>query len=166
MTNCYIGAVEKVEKRPRKLRVIGRTDLVDLPALHLENIDAKIDTGAYTSALHVKKIRPVEKEGRAWVKFKLAHPHHPAFHNKEFSMPVHAHKYIKNSFGTSELRYIVRTAITLFGRKYMAEFSLTDRSKMDCPVLLGRKLLYRKFLVDVTQKNLSFKRKQKRNTKE
>jgi hypothetical protein len=155
-----------VQKRQKALKVIGRKDLIDLPNLHLEGIDAKIDTGAYTSALHVKKIRPIEKDGRAWVKFKLDHPHHPAFNNKEFSMPVHAHKYIKNSFGQSELRYIVRTPVLLFGRKYMAEFSLTDRSKMECPVLLGRKLLYRKFLVDVTQKNLSFKQKQKRKNKE
>lgn len=139
---------------------------MDLPALHLEAIDAKIDTGAYTSALHVKKIRPVEKDGKPWVKFKLAHPHHPAFHNKEFTLPVHAHKNIKNSFGQSELRYVVRTPLVIFGKRYMTEFSLTDRSKMDCPVLLGRKLLYRKFLVDVTQKNLSFKQKQKRKSRE
>jgi hypothetical protein len=159
----YIRPLEKVKKA---LKTIGRKDLVDLPALHLEGIDAKIDTGAYTSSLHVKRIRSLEKEGKPWVKFKLAHPHHPAFNNKEFSMPVFAHKNIKNSFGQTELRFIVRTPVIIFGRKYMTEFSLTDRSKMECPVLLGRKLLYRKFLVDVTQKNLSFKLKQKRKSKE
>jgi hypothetical protein len=146
--------------------VIGRKDLVDLPGLQLEEIDAKIDTGAYTSSLHVKKIKAMEREGKPWVRFKLDHPHHPAFNNKEFILPVFAHKNIKNSFGQTELRYIIRTQILLFGKKYYTEFSLTDRSKMECPVLLGRKLLYRKFLVDVSQKNLSFKYKQKRKNKE
>lgn len=155
-----------MEKKRKALRTIGRKDLIDLPSLHLEGIDAKIDTGAYTSSLHVKNIKPVEKDGQLWVKFKLAHPHHPAFNNKAFTLPVHAHKYIKSSTGQSELRYIVRTQVVLFGKRYSTEFSLSDRSKMECPVLLGRKLLYRKFLVDVTQKNLSFKQKQKRKTKE
>jgi hypothetical protein len=146
--------------------MIGRRDIVDLPELGLYDIDAKIDTGAYTSALHVKKIRPIEKEGKPWVKFKLAHPHHEAFNNKEIEMLVHAHKPIKNSFGQTELRYIIKAEVVLFGKPYHAEFSLTDRSKMECPVLLGRKLLYRKFLVDVTKKNLSFEQKNKKKNKE
>jgi hypothetical protein len=155
-----------VEKRRKVLRTIGRRDLVDLPGLQLLEIDAKIDTGAYTSALHVKEIEAFEKEGEPWVRFKLDHPHHPAFNNKKIKMPVFAHKHIKSSTGQAEMRYIVRTQIVLFGRRYLAEFSLTDRSKMDFPVLLGRKLLYRKFIVDVTQKNLSFKHKVKRKSKE
>jgi hypothetical protein len=155
-----------VEKRRKALKTIGRRDLVDLPELQLLEIDAKVDTGAYTSALHVKAVQAFEKDGKLWVQFKLDHPNHKAFNNKKIKMPVHAHKHIKSSSGQSELRYIVRTDIILFGRRYQAEFSLTDRSQMDFPVLLGRKLLYRKFLVDVTQKNLSFKQKQKRKTKE
>lgn len=158
--------MEKAETKKKTRRIIGRKDLVDLPGLQLEGIDAKIDTGAYTSALHVKKIKPLEKDGKPYVRFRLDHPHHPAFNNKEFVLPVFAHKPIKNSSGTAELRFIVRTPIILFGKKYMTEFSLADRSKMECPVLLGRKLLYRKFLVDVTQKNLSFKHKVKRKAKE
>ena len=160
--NHYISCVEKP---PKRLRTIGRRDLVDLPGLQLMEIDAKIDTGAYTSALHVKSIEAFDKEGEPWVRFKLDHPHHPAFNNRKFKMPVYAHKHIKSSTGQAELRYVIRTQIVLFGRRYTAEFSLTDRSKMDFPVLLGRKLLYRKFLVDVTQKNLSFKLKQKRKIK-
>lgn len=155
-----------MEKRRKALKTIGRRDLVDLPGLQLLDIDAKIDTGAYTSALHVKAIEAFDKEGVPWVRFKLDHPHNAAYNNKGFRMPIHAAKHIKSSSGQAELRYIVQTDIILFGKRYKTEFSLTDRSKMDFPVLLGRKLLYRKFLVDVTQKNLSFKQKLKRKTKE
>lgn len=33
-------------------KIIGRTDLIDFPELDLWNIGAKIDSGAYTSAIH------------------------------------------------------------------------------------------------------------------
>ena len=151
-----------MKTRKKVAKTIGRRDLVDLPELGLFDIDAKIDTGANTSALHVKKIRVIEEEGKSWIKFRLAHPNHPAYNNKEIKLEMHAYRAIKNSFGQIEERYIIKTSIILFGKNYVAEFSLTDRSKMECPVLLGRKLLYRKFIVDVTQKNLSYSRKQKR----
>lgn len=154
-----------MDSNKKILKTIGRRDLVDLPELGLYDIDAKIDTGANTSALHVKKIRVVEKDGKSWIKFKLAHPHHAAFNNKEIMLEMHTYKPIKNSFGQIEYRYIIKTEVVIFGKVYHAEFSLTDRSKMECPVLLGRKLLYRKFIVDVTQKNLSFQQK-KKNKKE
>ena len=153
-------------KSPKRLpKTIGRRDLIDLPQLGLFDLDAKIDTGANTSALHVKKIRVIEKEGKTWVKFKLAHPHHAAFNNKEIMLEMHAYKATKSSSEQIEERYIIKTDVVLFGKPYTTEFSLTDRSKMECPVLLGRKLLYRKFIVDVTQKNLSFTQKQNRKIK-
>lgn len=140
-------------------KTIGRRDKLDLPELGLEELDAKIDTGAYTSSLHVKGVKEIEKKGVRWVKFKLKHPHHPAYNNKVIKLPVFAHKRIKNSFGEHEMRYIIKTQLVVFGRSYITEFSLTDRSRMECPMLIGRKFLYRKFLVDVSQKDLSYKQK-------
>lgn len=37
-------------------KILGRIDIVDFPKLELYNIDVKIDTGAYTSAIHCSKI--------------------------------------------------------------------------------------------------------------
>ena len=147
--------------RKQQRKTIGRRDKIDLPELELWDLDAKVDTGAYTSSLHVKGIKEVEKEGETWIRFKLKHPSHPAYRKQQFELPIYAHKRIRNSFGQTEKRYIVRTPAVIFGRAYITEFSLTDRSKMECPVLLGRKLLYRKFLVDVGQKDLSYQEKMK-----
>ena len=63
---------------------------------------------------------------------------------------------VKNSFGEAELRYIIRTTIKLFNRKIRAEFSLSDREKLRFPVLLGRKILRNRFLIDVTRKDLYY----------
>lgn len=150
-------------KKKTGKRCIGRRDKVDLPELELEDIDVKIDTGAYTSSLHVKGIKEIKRKGQLWVRFKLKHPHHPAYNNKRIKLPVFAHKRIKNSFGEIEMRYIIKTTMVVFGKSYTTEFSLADRSQMECPVLIGRKFLYRKFLVDVNQKDLSYKQKRKAN---
>ncbi|WP_296344084.1 hypothetical protein [Winogradskyella sp.] len=37
--------------------MLGRFDKIDFPKLNLHNIDVKIDTGAYTSAIHCSKIK-------------------------------------------------------------------------------------------------------------
>lgn len=156
-----MGKKKGKEKKKPFPRIIGRRDKIDLPDLGLENLDAKVDTGAYTSALHVRGIKAFQKDGKSWVRFRMKHPSHPAYNNQKFELPVHAYKNIRSSTGKSERRYIIRTRLVLFGKSYQTEFSLADRSKMECPVLLGRKILYRKFLVDVVQKDLSYTQKMK-----
>lgn len=145
------------KKKKASKSVIGRRDLVDIPELELFAVDAKVDTGAYTSALHVKEINPFERDGNLYVTFKLIHHSHSSYPNTSLTLPVHDQKVIRNSFGIEEMRFVIKAHVVLFGKQYLTEFSLADRSKMDTPVLLGRKLLYRKFVVDVSLTNLSHK---------
>jgi hypothetical protein len=141
------------------MRTIGRKDRVDFPQLRLYDIDAKIDTGAYTSAIHCHSIKVIDKGGEQRVRFSLLDPSHPSYNNKKFTLPIYRKRRIKNSFGQVEERYIIKTKILLFGELSNIELSLTDRSKMEYPVLLGRKVLHNRFLVNVTQTNLSYKQK-------
>jgi hypothetical protein len=146
-------------KQKRISPVIGRRDRIDLPELDLMEVEAKIDTGAYTSALHVQRIKLIEKDNEPWVRFQMKHPSHPSFNNKIYEFPVRNEKRVKNSSGKMEKRVTIRTRVLLFGKPYKVEFSLTNRAKMECPVLIGRKLLYRRYLVDVSQKDLSYQQK-------
>lgn len=141
----------------KEKNVIGRWDRVDLPDLGLSDIQAKVDTGAYTCALHVSQLRRFIKAEQSFVEFKLLHPR--AKSDELISVPLHARRRIKSSNGQSRMRYIIRTKVVVFGRSIMAEFSLSDRSRMDFPVLLGRKLLNGRFLVDVSKKDISWKQK-------
>lgn len=141
------------------MRTIGRKDRVDFPELRLYDIDAKIDTGAYTSAIHCHSIKVIDKDGEQRVRFNLLDPSHPSYNNKKFTLPIYRRRRIKNSFGQVEERYIIKTKILLFGKLFDIELSLTDRSKMEYPVLLGRKVLRSRFLVSVAQTNLSYKQK-------
>lgn len=140
----------------KKLKIIGRKDKADFPDLGLENIEIKIDTGAYTSSMHAHKIEPFEKDGKPYVKFFLLDPKHPEYTKKAIEAKVLKEKKVKSSIGKSENRFIIKSKIVLFGKSYVIELSLANRSKMKSPVLIGRKLLNQKFLVDTSQKNVSY----------
>ena len=136
--------------------LIGRKDKVDFPELALEDIDVKVDTGAYTSSIHCHNI---ERIGTDRVRFNLLDPTHAHFNEKEFILPFAQMKDVKSSSGTAEERIFITTAILIFGELIPLQLSLTDRSDMKYPVLLGRKLLKHRFIVDVSKINLSYKAK-------
>jgi len=129
--------------------VIGRHVIIDLPELNSFGIEAKVDTGAYRTVIHClawrEIIRGTEKfleatfdlngEGAHTILFK-------DYFQKEF----------KSSFGEKEKRYCVRTTIKIGRKKIRSSVSITDRSDMRFQVLIGRKTLMRKYLVDVGKK--------------
>lgn len=138
---------------------IGRKDKIDFPELGLEDIDVKVDTGAYTSSIHCHHIEEKEHEGDTFIEFQLLDPSHEQYNNKKFRVKNYVEKEIKNSFGISEKRFIIKTNTRLFGNTYSIELSLSERGEMKFPVLLGRKLLNGNFIVDTAKYNLSFKQK-------
>lgn len=141
-----------MEENRQSLKVIGRTELVDIPEWDLFELVAKIDTGAYTSSLHCHHIKPLEKKGKSFVRFKLLDPSHAIYNDKEFELPIYKTKKVKSSNGQIEERFIVETTIIVVGERLKAQFSLTDRSEMRYPILIGRRLLKGRFLVDVQRK--------------
>lgn len=62
--------------------------------------------------------------------------------------------------GVVEKRFFVKTEIVIFGKNYPIQLSLTNRGEMKYPILLGRRFLNKKVLVDTTLKNVSFDLKQ------
>jgi len=156
-----------VKHRKPKKRTIGRRELVDFPALELYEIEAKVDTGAYTSALHCTDIREEKLEdGTFVIRCKFMDESHPNYNNKAFEFREFALREIKNSFGDVQQRYVIKTDIQVFEKVIHAEFSLSDRSDMRYPVLIGRALLNRHFIVDVSRKNVAYKRRLRSQQKE
>lgn len=141
-------------------KIIGRKDKADFPEFFLKNINCKVDTGAYTSSIHCHHIREIEVDGIKYIEFQLLDPTHTKFQDEKFRTKRYKKKRVKNSFGQSEWRFVVETSIVLFGNEYPVELSLSERSEMKYPILIGRKLLRGKFIVDISQYNLSFKMKQ------
>lgn len=146
----------RMNKKEKK--IIGRVEQVNLPEWNFQNLEAKIDTGAFTSSLHCHHLDTFKKENTDWIRFYLLDPDHIAYNDIMLEMPISDQREVKSSNGVSELRYFVETEIELFNKKYTIELSLADRSAMKYPLLIGRKFLKKgPFIVDITQKNLSTK---------
>jgi hypothetical protein len=141
--------------------IIGRSDKIDLPDFGISDISAKVDTGAYTSAIHCvnPKVTGIKKKT---LTFSIVDTGNSDVSDKRYHTGEFTEKVIRNSFGQIEKRYIIKTHILIFNQLMETQFSLSDRSEMRHPVLLGRKLLKKKFIVDVSKFNLSYKQKKKK----
>lgn len=128
---------------------MGRNEYISIPELEFYDIEAKIDTGADSCSIHCDEIYLNEN---GTVHFKLLDDSHPNYSQEDIVMPVHKIKKVKSSNGKSEERIFIKTAISIVGKTYMAEISLTNRKDMKYPMLIGRKFLEKRFLVDVSLK--------------
>lgn len=130
-------------------QVIGRKEKISIPEWGLTDVKGKVDTGAYTSSIHSDYAEEAIIEGKSTLTFTVLSKRYPKYKNNVIQTTRYVKKKVKNSFGQEELRYQVFTSILLRGKEIDAEFTLSDRSKMKNPILLGRKILKGRFIVDV-----------------
>lgn len=88
------------------------------------------------------------------VRFFVLDPDHPEYESLPFEIPVHKVKNVKSSNGITEERVVINQKIEIAGKSYAIDLSLTNRAEMRYPVLLGRRFLNKKFIVDVSTKYL------------
>ena len=136
--------------------VIGRTDQADFPALGFSNVDIKIDTGAYTSSIHCNHIR----EEDAILRCTFLDPRHPDYNGREMQFKSYDITAVKSSNGEIQYRYVVQSNIRLFGKIFKISLTLSSREDMRFPVLIGRKFLTKKFIVDTELTDVSYAQKQ------
>lgn len=139
-------------------KIIGDKELISILDLQLYDLDAKIDTGADSNALHCDDIF-IDNENI--VHFKLLDKIHPAYHGKKMAIPLYKMKKVKSSNGEFQKRASIRVKVEFFGKKYMTVISLADRSDMKFPMLIGKQFLANKFLVDVSKEYLAKRTKDK-----
>ena len=139
---------------------IGRKDKADLPDFGLENVSVKIDSGAYSCSIHCESIREVDQDGKKVLEVVFVDTEHPDAANRCYFEKFRTKK-VRSSNGHLQERYLIVGKIVLFGETYQADFSLTQRNGLRNPILLGRKLLNKNFIIDTTLVNVSYKQKQK-----
>lgn len=126
-------------------KIIGRVEKIYFKDLNLK-LTSKIDTGAWRSVLHVDGIEVKEDVLFFWIGDRKN-----LFVIREFETIN-----VKNSFGAIQQRYSIILRIKIGKKNYKLNMSLTDRSSMKYPCLLGRSFLRRYgFVVDVTKKNIN-----------
>ena len=128
--------------------MIGWREWVALPALGINRIKAKVDTGARTSALHAFALRPFKEGPQDKICFDI----HPIQHNTETVMTCTANlidkRWVTDSGGHKEERYVIKVPIIMGQDTWSIEITLTERDTMLFRMLLGRNAIRRRFLVN------------------
>lgn len=131
-------------------QIIGATEYVDFGRRAVK-VPAKIDTGADSSAVWASKIR-VDKDGV--LKFALFGEGSPYYNGKIFKRTDYSVAKVRSTTGHEEIRFRTHFKIRIGGRKVKILMNLSDRSKNEFPVLIGRRSISGKFLVDVSQRKV------------
>ena len=131
--------------------VIGANTFVTIEGV--SGIPAKIDTGADSSSVNVTDI---EMSPDGTLAFNLIEPTGKRISVKNYSVAV-----VRSSNGSEEPRYRTQLSLELGGRRIRTTFSLSDRSRNNFPVLIGRKTIKGKFLVDVSKKEIEVRKNPK-----
>jgi hypothetical protein len=131
-----------------KLIIVGRNESVDLLRYARRKVPAKIDTGADSSSIWVSHVR-VDKNGV--LKFSLFGEGSPFYNGKTIKREKYRVAQVRSASGHEQIRYRTQISLRLKGRTIRATFNLSDRSQNKFPILIGRRTLSGKFLVDVSK---------------
>ena len=138
---------------------LGWREWVGLPELGIEQIKAKVDTGARTSALHAFSLRTYSKEGRKWVEFEM----HPVQRDLDTvivcNAPVIDERMVRDSGGHQEMRPVIETPVRIGKHSWPIEMTLTSRDDMLFRMLLGRTAMRNRAVVDPSRSYLVGKKK-------
>jgi hypothetical protein len=151
----------KLIKQIKKYPTIGWREWVGLPELGIARIKAKVDTGARTSALHAFSLQPFMENGKQRIRFDL----HPIQHDLDSVVTCVAdvvdRRLVTDSGGHTEERYVIMTTLAMAGQSWPIEITLTERETMLFRMLLGRKALRKRFIVNPARSFVTTRVKQK-----
>ncbi len=118
--------------------IFGICEYVSVPELGISNMLAKIDTGAYSGALHCSRIVEAirKSDGKKVLRFTPSDNH---AHSVELTK--YAVSLVRSSSGHTVKRYLFDTNIVIKGVSYNIRIGLSNRSDMNYEILIGRRFL-------------------------
>ena len=122
--------------------IVGGIETVSIPQIGVSELLAKVDTGAWSGALHCTHIRARDGVLSFW-----------PLGRRDLKTSTGHYKVVnvRSANGHSADRYLIPVEIIVAGKSYETVIGLSDRSKMTREMLLGRRfLIENNILVDVT----------------
>ena len=140
------SAAKPKMRRIRSKLEIGWCEMVDIPSLGLQQVHAKMDTGAATSSIHASRIKPFIRDGKIWVEFwfRLNAGQKP----KRYEEIVVDRRIVRSSNGLVQERYVIAAQFCFGTLCWQGQLTLANRRSMAFPLLIGRRALRRGFVVD------------------
>lgn len=124
--------------------IVGHVEDVAIPAFQIEHVLAKVDTGAFSGALHCTDI--AVNADAAELSFNPMGRADLRAHMHDFETVT-----VRSASGHTQVRYLIPITIRLQGNLFPTIIGLTDRSDMGHEMLLGRRFLREhNIIVDVT----------------
>ncbi len=146
--NSHSRGGHMAPRKRKSITEIGWRERVFLPDFGVPGIKTKIDTGATMSAIHAFRPRYSKRDDGEWVSFEI-HPHRRTRDDAErVSAKVETYRYIRSSNGKREIRPVIKVKMSLAGKTWTAEMTLTNRSQMSYRMILGRQAMRNRFMVD------------------
>lgn len=147
---------KKVAKGDGGHLTIGWREFVDLPDWGLTKVRAKADTGARSSAIDVAL---VEELPHNRVRFEVVLDRKDPSSRVSLEAEISRRSRVRSSFGDHHDRLFVKTLLLLAGSTFEIEVGLVSRKNMACRMLLGRRDIEKRFLVDAGRRYLHRKKK-------
>ncbi len=133
--------------KPLQLPMLGWREWVALPEFGINQIKAKIDTGARSSALHTVDMEPYQKNGEHWLMFTVETKQKQNGQLIECHAPVKDRRVISDSGGHKQRRYVIETQLVFGQYLIQSEITLTNRDSMRFRMLLGRTAMNKVFII-------------------
>ena len=131
-------------------QIIGANTLVSVGGVN--DIPAKIDTGADASSIWVSTLRVT---GDGTLEFILFGPSSPFYTGRIHRTRHYDVAVVRSATGEEQTRYRAYLPVTIAGHRIRSRFNLSDRSRNNFPILIGKRTLRGRFLVDVSVEAVS-----------
>ncbi|MFT4590421.1 MAG: hypothetical protein ACI9VS_003471 [Candidatus Binatia bacterium] len=139
--------------------IIGWTEYIDFPQWEIVGLEAKVDTGARTSAIHVENLEAISHDR---VRFEIMTGRKRPFRRKSVESKILKWARVRSSTGVYTERCFVRAQVKIGPIVKNIEVSLVCRGTMQFRMLLGRTAIEHDFLVDVSKRKAITSRPKKK----
>lgn len=135
------------------LPVLGWKEVASLPDWGVEDLRVKLDTGAKTSAIHVRSAEQIGEHDHDGTTLPILRMEIPLTRRRRgrvvsVEAPVVGYKSVRDTSATAEVRPVVRTRLVCGPLDRDIDITVTDRSGMIFRMILGRQALAGYAVVD------------------